>query len=325
MKQTKTMNPEQVVFTPQQASKLAVESVEARRHAQNAGLKTGIDDLDKELLPLRPGELISVLAFTSNYKSGTMSYIAKQACEQIDTAAGEIVIYLSWEQSVEEQTLLDISFTSMIEASRLYRGDLTDVQWTELLKASVDRATKPLWLIGHSESSNSRRPRLNMTDVGNALAYVVDVQKRKPRLIVLDYLQRINRDDCRSTDIRVAHMEVVDRAKDMSLAFQCPVLLGTQAGRVLLERRWKMPTLADSLESSNLEQSSDKVLSLWYPKTSEPLGTDIRYSSDYVYTVTENLLLMSIAKQKYGRAPVLLQLHVQPEVNQIMSVSGHFA
>ena len=313
-------NPEQVVFSPQQASVLAVKSVEARRDAKSAGLKTGIKDLDFDLLPMRGGELISVIAFTSNYKTGLMAYIAKQACEQIDPASGEVILYLSWEQSVEEQTLLDISFTSMIEASRLYKGDLTDAQWQSMLKASVERATKPMWLIGHSESSGSRRPRLSMTDVGMALAYVVDTQQRKPKLIVLDYLQRINRDDSRSSDLRVSTMEVVDRAKDMALAFGCPVILGTQAGRQILERRWKMPTLADSLESSNLEQSSDKIIGLWYPKTSEPLNSEIRYSPTSVYTVTGNLLLMSILKQKYGKAPTLLALHVQPEVNKIYGI-----
>ena len=309
-----------VVFSPQQASALAVNSVEVRRKAQNAGIKSGIPDIDADMLPMRGGELISVIAFTSNYKSGTMSYIAKNACEQIDNANGEIVIYLSWEQSVEEQTLLDISFTSMIEASRLYKGDLSEAQWKLMLKASVERASKPLWLIGHSENSGSRRPRLNMSDVGQALAYVVDVQKKTPKLIVLDYLQRINRDDCKSNDIRVAHMEVVDRAKDMSLAFSCPVILGTQAGRPVLERRWKMPTLADSLESSNLEQSSDKVIGIWYPKTTEPLNSEIRYSTDRTFTVTDNLLLMSILKQKYGKAPTLTALHVQPEVNRIFGI-----
>jgi len=312
--------PQDVVFSPQQAGVLAVKSVEARRTAKSAGITTGIADLDRDLLPLRSGELISVIAFTSNYKTGAMSFIAKSACDQIDSEAGEIVIYLSWEQSVEEQTLLDLSFTSMIEASKLYRGDLSDIQWQMMLKASVERSTKPMWLIGHSESSGSRRPRLSMTDVGMALAYIVDVQQRKPKLIILDYLQRINRDDCRSHDIRVAHMEVVDRAKDMSLAFSCPVILGTQAGRPILDRRWKMPTLADSLESSNLEQSSDKVLGLWFPKTTEPAGSEIRWSSEEIYTVTDNLLLMSILKQKYGRAPTLTSLHVQPEVNKIFGM-----
>lgn len=313
-------NPSEVVFSPQQASVLAVKSVEMRRDVKNSGLKTGIADVDRDFLPMRPGELISVLAYTSNYKSGTMSYIAKSACDQIDQAAGEIVIYLSWEQSVEEQALLDISYTSNIDASRLYRGDLSELQWAMMMKASVERAAKPLWLIGHSENSGNRRPRLSLTDVANALAYIVDVQKRRPRLILLDYLQRINRDDCRSTDLRVSTMEVVDRAKDMSLAFTCPVMLGTQAGRQVLERNWKMPTLADSLESSNLEQSSDKVMALWYPKTTEPANGKIRYTNKQEYTVTDNLLLMSVLKQKYGRAPVMIQLHVQPEVNRIYGV-----
>ncbi|MFA5416910.1 MAG: DnaB-like helicase C-terminal domain-containing protein [Bacteroidales bacterium] len=319
----KYVPPENVTFSPQQASILAIQSVENRRDSKVTGINTGITDLDRVLLPMRPGELISVMAFTSNYKTGLMSFIAKKATEQIKPLEGEIVVYLSWEQSVEEQTLLDISFTSAIDAGRLYKGNLSEKEWKDMMIAAVERSSKPLWLIGHSESSQSRRPRLNMTDVAMALGYLVDVQQKKPKLIILDYLQRINRDDCQSNDIRVSHMEVVDRAKDMSLAFNAPVMLGTQAGRQILERKWKIPNLGDSLESSNLEQSSDKVISLWYPKTTEPIGEKIKYSKNIFFEVTENLLLLNIAKQKYERAPFLLQLYVMPGVNQIYGTANN--
>ena len=307
--------PEETVFSPNQASSLAVASVKNRQTSADIGIKTGITSIDKIMLPMRPGELITVIGFTSNYKSGLMTYIAKSAEHQL-VGPEDIVVYISWEQSVEEQTILGLAHLSLIDASKLYKGEISEYEWKKMMDSAVKRASSPLWLIGHSEANEKRRPRLSMTDVGIALSYVVDVHKKRPALVVLDYLQRINRVDSRSADIRVGFIEIVDRSKDLALAFHCPVLLGTQAGRQVLDRKWKQPSIADSSETSNLEQSSDKVLSVWLPKTSEPPNSQLRYGS-MEFAVNDNLLLVHLLKQRYGLAPYLFALHVKPEVNQI--------
>jgi replicative DNA helicase len=314
----KLVDPAQTTFSPTQAMTLAVNSVQERSIA-HGGFITRVPGLDSVMLPMRPGELIGVIGYTSNFKSGLMSYIARQVMHQLPDPEKEVVIYVSWEQTVEEQTLLDLAFTAQVNTTRMYRAELMPEDMQRLMEASVSRAGLPYWLIGHSESSNTRRPRLSMTDVANALAYTVDVHQKKPAFLVLDYLQRINRDDCHAFEARLAFMEIIDRAKDMALAFHCPVLLGTQAGRHLLERKWKQPQLADSQESSTMEQTCDKVLSTWLPKTSENIGSIIGGKHN-PFTVTENLLLINLLKQKYGPAPALLAVNIHPETNSLNSI-----
>jgi replicative DNA helicase len=304
------------IFNPQQAMTLAIESVEERK-VRGSGLKTGIPGLDDYMLPMKRGDVVVIEAYTGNGKSLIQSAIANHAVKQIQNE-DEIVIYISWEQSVEEQTLLDISRMSRISSDKLYRGDLTEIEWIEMMQSAVKRASQPLWLIGHSDVAEKRRPRLSMTDVAIALDYIVDKQKKKPILIVLDYLQRINRSDCKTPDPRLAFMDIVDRIKDMALAFTCPALVGCQAKRETQTHEWKMPSIDDGQETSNIEQTSDKFISLWMPKTSEPLDSKLELKGLHVKVpVTENLMLMQMLKNKYGRAPMMFPLYVQPEIGKI--------
>jgi len=301
------------VFTAQQVSKLTVQEIERRRDNPHDGIRSDIPLLDDDLLPLRSGELVCVLGRPSNYKSGLMQIIARNATEQIRKNENEIVIYVTWEQSIEEHGLIELAAASRIDASKMARGELSELEWQSMMKAAVRRGVTPLWLIGHSSQAGKRRPRISMTDLGDALAYIVDVMGKRPRLICLDYLQRIRPDSGGSQ--REKMMGIVDRAKDMALAFSVPVLLGTQAGRQVDERSWKLPQMADGQETSNLEQSADKMLAVWMPKTSEMLGDTVGQNPPM--EVTEDLLYLSLLKQKFGVAPRTYALKVMPAINKI--------
>jgi replicative DNA helicase len=308
------------VFSPQQVSQQAVMVVEQRAATRGDGIETGISEVDKWLVPMRPGELVVVLGYTSNYKSGLMNYIARDRARKIQ-AAGEAehkaVITFTWEQSIEEQGIVDISQLIQIPTDKMMRGELNDGEWKRLHIGAVQRGALPWWLVGHSIESKERRPRLTMEDVYRVMEHIVDVQKVKPSLLVLDYLQRMPLAEGRR-EPRVQFMEMVDKCKDLSLAFGAPVMLGAQSGRQVQSRVWRLPQKDDGQETSNLEQSADKLMSVWMPKNDYPTGQEIQYGDDK-FTVTDNLLLCGILKQKFGPAPKILPLYVKPEVNEIYS------
>ncbi len=313
--------PEESVFAPQVVSTSAVQVIERRHANKDTGIETGIAPVDKWLLPMRPGELVAVVGFTSNYKSGFMNYVARYHARRLSgiaesqNGAGDpAVITFTWEQSIEEQGIVDISQLTKIDVTRMMRGDLEEPDWSLLRKGAIERGTLPWWLVGHSSEAARRRPRLSMSDAARMLEYIVDVQRVVPVLIVLDYLQRVKLE---SAVLREGYMDVVSRAKDMALAFHCPVMLGSQAGRQVKERaNWKLPQLDDGQETSNLEQSADKFISLWMPKNDYPKGATFEYGNQW-FTVTDNLLILGIMKQKFGPAPRIMQLHVDPQVNEI--------
>lgn len=315
---------ETVVFAPQQVQALAVKVIEERAAHPNDGIRTGIEIVDKVLNPQRPGELRIILGYTSNYKTGLMNSIARfnsrliQEQGDIETQA---VVTITWEQSVEEQGITDLSQLAVIDATRLMRGELGADEWLRLKRAALERGTLPWWLIGHSSESKARRPRLTMTDVWHALEYIIDVQRITPQLVVLDYLQRIQRE--KGDTMREQFMTIVDRCKDLALALHVPVILGSQAGRQVKAASWRLPQVDDGQETSNLEQSADSFLSLWMPKNDYPVGQKIEYGKE-TYTVSDNLLILGIMKQKFGPAPRLFQLHVKPETNQIFPVAKDY-
>lgn len=309
-----------ITFGPQEASSLAIKKIDLLRHDIGGGVKTGIADVDDIVLPFRPGELITVLGYTSNYKSGFMNWLSKQAVKSIPEGSDEIVIRVTWEQSVEEDTLQWLAGDSSLSVTRLARGLVDEEEWRLLIKSSVRRAVCPMWIIGHSEIESREqrraRPRMTMTDVGKAIQYTVneatDTQWRV-RMIVLDYLQRIRPDESDGNTRREQVMEIVNRAKDCAISFGCPVVLGVQAGRQSqTHEKDKFPTIDDGQETSNIEQSSDKMFGLWYPiKTEEPNTLIAGYKVD------KNLLMLRLLKQKLGESPKTFVLRVDPEKNFI--------
>lgn len=314
------IDAEKAVFSPQAVSSMAVRVIEDRTQNPRVGVKTGIEALDKTLNPHRPGELRVVLGYTSNYKTGLMNYIARNAAREIaerGDVENRVIISVTWEQSVEEQGITDLAQMSHLDVTKMMRGEMTDKDWQDLKRAAIKRGVLPWWLIGHSSETSERRPRLSMEDVYNAIVYLIDVQQVEPELISLDYLQRIRRTG--QKDTRIQFMDIVDLAKDMALKLHVPVMLGSQAGRQVKTRAWRLPQPDDGQETSNLEQSADSILSVWLPKNDYPLNKVIEYG-DMSIKVTDNLMILGIMKQKFGVAPRLYELHVKHEINEIYGV-----
>jgi replicative DNA helicase len=245
-----------------------------------------------------------------------MNWLLKAAVPQC--LSNEIVIKTTWEDSVEEETLKWISADAQIPISALVKGE---ADWNKVMSSYQKRIETPLWIIGHSNKQSAMvgksRPRMTMTDVLAAANFICDGvtdDKVRPKLIVLDYLQRIRPDPSDGNTKREQMMEAVNKSKDMAIQMGCPVVLGVQAGRQVLDRDYKLPRLEDGQESSNIEQSSDKVISLWYPIKTEDKGAMIKNDN---IQVTENILIVGIMKQKMGMAPVSMPLWVDPTLNYI--------
>ena len=324
-KPTKNYDISTLVFDPQTSSQLAVQMVDNLRKDAGGGIKSGINDLDKILLPFRPGELVTVLGYTSNYKSGFMNWLSKQALKLIEkeNAQQEIVVRVTWEQSVEEDTISWLAGDADLSITKLARGLVDEKEWKILQKSSIKRAITPMWIVGHSQQENEdrrrARPRMTMSDVALALEFICNdatEQKLKPKMIVLDYLQRIRPDTKDGDSKREQMLEAVNRAKDAAIAFGCPVVLGVQTGRDSLERQDKTPTIDDGQETSNIEQSSDKMFGVWYPIETEQPGSSI-----HGVAVTKNLLIMRLLKQKLGEAPKTFALYVDPEKNILGNIA----
>lgn len=309
-------NADTVVFDPSLVSTLTVSSIKAARDDPDT-LTTGIPQLDDHYITFRPRRVNGILAYTSHGKTSLMNILARNFVPQI--GENEVIVYATWEDSIEDLSLSFLANASRISVTSLFGGNLTPEEWKEMMKAATLRAQTPLWLIGHSEQKEARRPRLTMTDIWAAMEYIVDKRGKKVRAVFLDYLQRINRDDTKG-EMRGQYMAIMDKVKDLALDFNTCVTIGTQVGRDVKERKWKQPQDNDAQETSNFEQTADGLISLWIPKKTETIGDCLlerRGIDGQAVHVTERLMMVQTLKQKKAKAPVLRAVDFYPETNEI--------
>ena len=309
-------NSDSIVFDPSLVSTLTVGSIKAARDFPDT-LMTGIPQLDDHYVGHRPRRVNGIIAYTSHGKTSLMNIMARNFIPQI--GEDEVIVYVTWEDSIEDLSLSFLANASRIPIQSLYNGKLTPNEWDAMMKAATQRAATPLWLVGHSEQKEARRPRLTMTDIEAAMTYITDVRKKKIRAVFLDYLQRINRDDQKG-DMRGQYMAIMDKVKDLALGFNTDVIIGSQVGRDVKERKWKQPQDNDAQETSNFEQTADGIISLWIPKKTEKIGDCLiekQGIDGQAVFVTDNLMLIQTLKQKKARAPVLRAVDFYPQTNEI--------
>ena len=312
---TQQQDPRDIVYTPNEVGKLALEELRSRRDHLGEGVRTHIATLDETMLPMRPGDLVVVMANSSHGKTSFMQYVLRQEAKKIvdkkTEPETEIVVFVTWETAVEELGMYDISSYTKIPSDKLYQGGITDSDWKNLEVAAFKRSVMPVWVIGHSIQRRKKRPHLTMGNVLHALQWIEDEFGLHPTLICLDYLQRME-PDIRDTR-RLQVFDSMNKAKDMALAMGCPVLLGCQAKREVLDRDWKLPRMSDGEETSNIEHTTDKLISLWYPKMTET----VEILGKTGIAITNNLLIAGLMKQRYGVAGTWWPLSFRPEINDI--------
>lgn len=306
------------LYSPQRQSRLTIQAVrsEIEDAKSEFGITSGLRTVDSKMNPLRRAQLIPVLGYTSNFKSGFMNVFSRAAEAQISD--DECVLVCNWEDSVEDAGIWQLAGMTQISATQIERGELNDSEWKKMLKAAVEMGTSNLYWMGHSDQMLRRRPRMTIDEVWRSTEFLVDEMGKKPRLVVIDYLQRINPGD--GNNHRIKMMDLVDKIKDYSIAFSVPVLLGTQASRESqTQPGLKIPKLWHSQETSNIEQSATGFLVTYMPGKTEPIGATIDVGGRS-FTVTPELLITILAKQKRGPAPVIFAHNIDYSTNQLVPV-----
>lgn len=311
-----------LIFSPSEISTATVKSIESNKNDPKS-LDLGIPALN-EFVMARKSKVVGVLGDTSHGKTSLMTIAARNMAKQIDANNGEIGVYITWEDNIEDFGLADLANFSKIPLASLYHGDVKEGDFTRLISASVERAKTPLWLIGHSEESGARA-RMTMTDVWAALDNLQNKQNRKIRFVMLDYLQRINRGDMKGEgEARLQFSGIMDSIKDLALAYQPATFIGTQVARSKVESsKWRQPQIHWAMETSNFEHTCDGAISTWIPYKS----TDVWKEGDCLQEkkgtngtaiwVKKETMLIEILKQKKAEAHILKAVDFIPEYNMI--------
>lgn len=309
-----------IVFSPGQVGQQTVKAVQdAKEHP--GLLRWGIPQLDDHFVMMRHSRFIGVLGDTGMGKSTLIKILLNNIPQQL--GEDEIAVHCTWEESVEDFGMSLLAPTAQVAIGSLFHGTTTESEMKRVFDQAGKLSGKPLWVIGHSDMADKRRPQMTMTDIEIIFEYLVDVQKKKIRLATFDYLQRINADDIKGRDTRGEFVAIVDRLKNLFLQFHTTGVVASQIRREVAARKWQQPQMHDAQETSNFEQTSDGMVTLWMPYKSsnwkngesviEKTGVD-----SAAVNVTPELLMLETVKQKKGKAPELRAVDIIPEYSMIV-------
>ena len=261
------------------------------------GVSTGFTDLDNQLAGLQPADLILIAARPSMGKTA----LALNMGEYAALHDSRCVAIFSLEMSKEQLTNRLISMESRVDAQKLRTGDLTDVEWSEVLNSANDIAGS----------------RLIIDDTPAITVAEMRTKCRKYKteygleLVLIDYLQLMTGSGSKtSTDSRQQEVSEISRQlKSLARELHVPIVALSQLSRAVESRPNHRPMLSDLRESGAIEQDADVVMFI--------------YRDDYYNPDTEKKGIAEIIVAKQRNGPIgTVELSWQPQFTRCANLLG---
>lgn len=270
--------------------------------------------LDKHIIPLHPGDLMAVLARPGHGKSSFMAYMARRTAQKIIERGDsqKCVVYVSWEQSVEE-------IEAFFQSGNGYTS--TDLAWGRVpldtvKERSIKRIHLPIWIIGYSmNDADKKKPPMTVEMVYDTIRAIRYEYGYEPILACLDYLQIIpvsGGKQNRTEEVTEATYGAKRLAQDIGV----PIIAGVQASRETDKHRIQIPTMGDAQWSSAIEQAADKQIALFRPSKVLEAGETIEIGS-HEYDVDDSLLVVKLLKQRFDSGSGVWPIHFEPQTLSI--------
>lgn len=312
-----------VVYSPNDIVTLGTEYLNVRRTQKHQAIPIGLPSIDKDFLPLLPTELCTIIGRPGNGKTGLMMAWARNRAKWLrdNGLDNRLVVYATWEQSIEELYAFNVSADSEISITEMARGNISDSEWDMLKVAGSHRLAMPLWFIGHSVARRKSRPNLTMSTLMDGLRDIEEWKddsgenKFQIDMVFIDYLQRIKFEG-RTESKTIGISDNLDRCKDGALYTGCPWVVGVQAVRDVEDRSDPTPQLADGQWTSNIEQASDAVLSVVRPRKYKNDGETFP-DEDGIEVRGYNQMQITVLKRKLGKDNWAKWVSFDPAFNRL--------
>lgn len=304
-----------IVYSPLEVSNLGQEYLAWKQNNKEFGVPFFAPKMRDRVYPLFPGEVMSIIARPGHAKTSVMMFWARQRAKWLHENGHDkrAVIYATWEQSVEELHSFYVAAEQKLSITRMAKGDLNEEDWKKIKQASADRISEPLWFIGHSMVRRSGRKPITVETLSDAIEKIqssgdgFDVD-----CVYVDYLQRITPIGGFENPV-IAYSGIMDGLKNIALGFGVPMVVGVQASREVDALKPPIPEQQHAQWTSNIEQSSDRILSLVRPRRYRKEGD--MFGS--VKVAGHNQLLTNVLKQKLGEANFAEWLSFNPIYNRL--------
>jgi replicative DNA helicase len=290
---------------------------------EDEGITWDVPCIDERVIPMRAGELVSIISRPGHGKTSLMARMARIEAQRLQEKHGgppypEAVVYCTWEQSAEE-------LNAMFQASEDFT--ISDIAWGRapidtIRKQSVKRASLPIWVVGHGIGrAHHKAPRLTPDVVLKAIESMEVDFDIKPTLVLFDYLQLIPSKNYRDRVQQVTEMPI--QIKELALRIGCPAFCGVQAARRVDDRDDKVPEMRDAQWASSIEQTSDKIFGACRPIRYSPAGGLVKLDGHGEVNVSENLLILRLLKQRGDSGRHTWPLYFDPATLKLMEMEIH--
>lgn len=241
----------------------ALEKIQSafKRKESITGISTGFIDLDRMLCGLQNSDLLILAARPSMGKTALSINLALNACLHLKdnfSKEGEQVVpsvgFFSLEMSAEQLATRMMAIFSQVHSSNLRSGQISENDFTKIVKASKDLANLAFYI--------DDTPSISIS----ALRTRARRMKRRHNLslLVVDYLQLLKGSSRSSEDSRVQEIsEITQGLKAIAKELNIPVIALSQLSRAVEQREDKRPLLSDLRESGSIEQDADVVMFIY--------------------------------------------------------------
>lgn len=323
--QQPTPDYSRLVFTPVEVSNATEKYIDEIKANDGDGMQLYIPKMEyspkdrKGFLPVKRGEIITVLGRPGNGKTGFMLRWARERARDLQkqTANGKqtgIVLYWTMEQLVEELRLFHVAAEEQLSATDMANGKLSDEQWGVVNKSLRNLHMNPLWFAG--KSLRRRKDKIQLTE--EALRGVLesietwqgDDVKQQIDSVFIDYLQRFRSG---GVDWVQYYGDLVNGLKDMAGDFATRFVVGVQARREVDKREVPIPQGDDGQWTSAIEQQSDGMLSVMRPSHYKNEGETM----DDIIVKGHTQMVVTCLKRKLGPENFKQVVSFAPEYNKL--------
>lgn len=253
----------------------AVEQMQtaSKRQSGLSGLATGFHNLDKETSGWQKSDLIIIAARPAMGKTAFVLSMALNIA-----MSGNPVAVFSLEMSNLQLVNRLISNACEIPGNKIKSGQLSDIEWTQLLSRMPRLQDIPLFV---DDTSG-----LSMMELRTKARRLV--REHGVQLIVIDYLQLMTAGiklGSREQEVSTISRSLKQLAKELDI----PIIALSQLNRKLEDRgnKDKRPQLSDLRESGAIEQDADIVCFIhrpeYYTKTTvDENGNNIQGKVEFI-------------------------------------------
>lgn len=274
--------------------------------------------LGEYFAPLLPWEICAVQGQTHNGKTMFTDWWERETIKHLEGIgqSGDIV-HVSHEESIEAMAFTEYGRLLDVIPAKLARGEYSDI--AKLKVACTKIGQSRIWRIAESaerpdkdllDNPESKSGDLTLSNVYRALDAMQKgeiASETKIRLITVDYLQAIPIDPevrqvAPDAQRRLQVRNDVYRLRKMTVKLKSPILVPVQAKQTLTGNNapYQIPGIYDGEETASIAQRFDRIISLWMPKVSIPVGTAIYRADEKLFTVAEDMVFLKVNKQRGG-------------------------